>query len=205
MSNWTRKYTEKTSFNSDLFASAVLADAAIGWRLIGDGVHKPVGDVYWRSSVKRQPADTVIVTLYGAGIPSSAQISALDAIMAAHGPVPILQGSRYREIDKRTEQLIRAGFTYRVDGNDETFSGSDAAQRSLTAAYAGRDLVAYPLKWLTADDSVSLSIADATELATFYTVALGAMLAHRASGSTLKEAVRAAGTEDAINLIVDSR
>lgn len=112
-----------------------------------------------------------------------------------------LKEYRYKQIDKRTQELIAQGFIY----SSITFSLSTNAQTNLLGTYTARDLLTYPFSWNAIDDSSTYQIADANEMAVFFMTALAAKKAHQDSGTALKTQIRDAVDMDAVNLIIDNR
>lgn len=105
-----------------------------------------------------------------------------------------------RAIDKRTRELIGAGFVY----NNITFSASETAQRNWLAIDQLKDELTYPFGVSTKDDSEYL-IQDAIEAHLFVLVGLGTIEPHYASGRALKQLVKAAQDQAELDAIVDNR
>lgn len=107
----------------------------------------------------------------------------------------------YENIDTRTGELIAQGFTY----DTKTFSMSSNAQNNLLGTFAAKDALDYPFSWNVKDDSETYSIADITEMTTFFMTALATKKGHQDSGTVLKSLVTAATTIEELELIIDER
>lgn len=108
---------------------------------------------------------------------------------------------KYKLIDKRTGELISAGFTY----NGVVYSMSENAQNNLIGAFISKDGLTYPIYWNSKDDSSLLTINDSTELVNFYSSALTHKRTQQDNGTTLKNSVRDATTIDEVKAIIDNR
>lgn len=110
---------------------------------------------------------------------------------------------RFAQIDTKTRELLQQGFTY----SSQTFSLSLEAQIKVASSYAMRvDAgTTYPVEYNTLDDLDKLSLADATAVANFYKSLTSALRAVVDSGTSLKQQIRDATSESAINTVVDSR
>lgn len=110
---------------------------------------------------------------------------------------------RYNEIDDRTEERILLGFGYQ----GKVFSMSSTAQTNILALDNTRNdpAMSYPVRYSTLDDSDHYDVLDATDLHNMYLTALGTKKAWVDSGTSLKDAVRAAIDENAVSLIIDNR
>lgn len=111
--------------------------------------------------------------------------------------------ARIVEVDARTDQLVAAGFTYA----SKQFSLTLTSQMKMVGAHAAKDdpAMVYPIVWNTLTDDDTYSIADAADLHAFYLTAVGTLRAHLDSGTDLKNSIRAATTQVALNGIVDNR
>jgi hypothetical protein len=109
--------------------------------------------------------------------------------------------AKYLAIDTRTEELIDQGFSFA----GKVFSLSSNAQKYWIGMMVGKDLLTYPLVVNTLDDSSTLSVTDAVMVLQMYGTAMGTVKAHLASGTALKDLVRAATTIPEVQAIVDSR
>ncbi|MHA2040110.1 MAG: DUF4376 domain-containing protein, partial [Promethearchaeota archaeon] len=67
-----------------------------------------------------------------------------------------------------------------------TFSLSSNSQNNLLGTFTAKDALTYPFLWNSKDDSTTYSIADATEMTTFFMTALATKKAHQDSGTVLK-------------------
>lgn len=110
---------------------------------------------------------------------------------------------RYHEIDLRTEEKISLGFSYA----GKVFSLSANAQTNILALDNTRNDVAmsYPIGYSTKDDSEHYDVVDATSLHNMYLTALATKKSWVDSGTVLKDAVRAAVDEQAVQAIIDNR
>jgi hypothetical protein len=110
---------------------------------------------------------------------------------------------RFEEIDVRTEEKIKLGFSYA----GKIFSMSANAQTNILALDNTRDdpAMSYPVGYSTLDDSEHYDVVDATDLHNMYLTALATKKAWVDSGTVLKDAVRAAIDENAVSLIIDNR
>lgn len=110
---------------------------------------------------------------------------------------------RFVEIDNRTEEKIKLGFTYA----NLVFSLSANAQTNILALDNTRNDVAlsYPIGYSTKDDSEHYDVVDAADLHNMYLTALATKKAWVDSGTALKDAVRAAVDEQAVQAIIDNR
>jgi len=113
---------------------------------------------------------------------------------------------RFAEIDARTDELIELGFEYPPESGQH-FSLSSPAQMKLLAADAQRDdpLFTYPVTWNSLSDTGSISLPDSATLHGFVLTAVGTVRAILDSGTTIKDAVRAASTKVALDAVVDPR
>ena len=110
---------------------------------------------------------------------------------------------RYKEIDLRTEEKIKLGFSYA----SKVFSLSANAQTNILALDNTKDdpALSYPIGYSTKDDSEHYDVVDATDLHNMYLTALATKKSWVDSGTVLKDAVRAAIDENAVSLIIDNR
>jgi hypothetical protein len=114
------------------------------------------------------------------------------------------RAARLRAIDENTGNLIALGYSYA----GKQFSLSSNAQRWLSGLKAGLDLLApgdYPLRINTIDDSDNYDISDENDAKALFGTALATIKAHLASGTALKDSVRAATTVAEVDAVVDSR
>ena len=117
-----------------------------------------------------------------------------------------LKAARFAEIDARTDELVGLGFEY-PPSSGQRFSLSAPAQMKLLAADAQRDdpLFTYPVVWNSLSDAGSISLPDSATLHGFVLTAVGTVRAVLDSGTTIKDAVRAASTKVALDAVVDPR
>jgi len=110
---------------------------------------------------------------------------------------------RYKEIDARTVELIDQGYVYKT----KIFSLSSNAQTNILALDSTRDepSLTYPIIYNTIDDNESYSIIDSTDLHNMYMTALGTKKIHLDSGTNLKNSIRDAVSEEAVDSIIDNR
>ena len=110
---------------------------------------------------------------------------------------------RFKEIDARTGELISNGFAY----NGLVFSLSQNAQINILGMDSTRDdpAMTYPIEYSTLDDLAHYSVVDADDLHAMYLTALGTKKYFVDSGTILKDAVRSAVDEQAVELIIDNR
>lgn len=128
-----------------------------------------------------------------------------DAVDAAE--LDTHKAIKFAEINKRTGELIEQGFEFPA-GSGAFFSLSDHAQRNLIGLDSARDdsRFTWPLKWNRKDDkNGALNITDSISARNFFLTAVGAVRAHRDSGTELKDQVRAATTKAAVDAVVDTR
>lgn len=123
-------------------------------------------------------------------------------------PSQTLAGAKAEKIDaidRRTRELIEAGFTY--DGS--SFSMSEIAQRNWAALAAahGLDMLTFPMTISTVDEG-SYELSDAAACLAF----LGAYMTYQTdssqplgAGRVLKAQVNAAATVEAVEDIEDTR
>ena len=108
---------------------------------------------------------------------------------------------RFEEIDRRTGELISAGYTYAT----KQFSMSTSAQINISALNQSRDELTYPVNYNTIDDQDTYSVTDATDMHNMYLQALATKKAHLDSGTALKDSIRAATDEAGVDAVVDNR
>jgi len=110
---------------------------------------------------------------------------------------------RYVEIDDKTEELILTGYTFA----GKQFSLSANAQTNILALYTTKDhpAISYPISYNTKDDEEVFNIPDASTLEGMYLTALGTKKAYLDSGTSIKEAIRAAITKAEVDAIIDPR
>lgn len=108
---------------------------------------------------------------------------------------------RYEEVDTRSGELINQGYSY----GGHQLSLSQNAQLNLLGLNSSRTELTYPIEYNDIDDSGVYSIQDATDMHNMYLTALGTKKAHLDSGTALKDSIRTAVDEAAIQAIIDNR
>jgi len=111
------------------------------------------------------------------------------------------KGLRYIEIDKRTGELISAGFTYAT----KQFSLSLNAQINISALNQSKDLLTYPVNYNTLNDEDEYDVIDATDMGNMYMTALATKKGMIDSGTALKQQIRAAIDEAGVDAVIDNR
>lgn len=187
-------YSKTTDFSGGdidgpVLNAAILADAGITTNLIStsfDGI------------------DTVSI-LFDSQI-SAGEKTALDAIVAAHA-LTATKKAKFAAIDDRTRELIAEGFTHL----GKVFSQSTNAQLACgtMGAMIGNSLLVepddFPIVLNTIDDLDTISLPDIAAAKAFFDSMGTSSRLHIASGTSLKDDVRAAGTVAAVQAITDSR
>ncbi len=133
---------------------------------------------------------------------TAGDLAILSAVVASH-PVTLAKFEKVKDIDARTDQLIDAGFQYA----GKQFSLSIPAQSKMTSAHQLKDhvLFLYPVVWNTIYDDDAYTIPDSADMDGFYLTAVGTIRAYLDSGTSLKDAVRAATTIVEVDAVVDPR
>lgn len=108
---------------------------------------------------------------------------------------------KFKDIDDKTAELISAGYTY----DSKQFSLSTSAQINLSALRESKDIMTYPIKYNTLDDTDTYSVTDATAVENMYRQALAVKKGHLDAGTDLKDQVRAAATKTEVDAVVDNR
>ena len=134
------------------------------------------------------------------------ETTTLNTVVAAHKAVVSLtnvKNIRIQEIDDKTGELIKVGFTF--DG--KIFSLSMYAQSKMMGAHQIKDdpALVYPITWNTKNDLATVVIDNAVELNAFYLTGVGTVRAAIDSGTVLKDQIRVANTQGAIDLVIDNR
>lgn len=116
--------------------------------------------------------------------------------------IELLKNRKNEEIDIRTVELIKLGFSY--DG--EIFSLSEPAQINWIGIKQASDagLISFPFPVTTSSDG-KYELQDANDVTTFYLTGLGAKKTYLDSGRALKTLINAATTEQEIANIEDNR
>jgi len=105
------------------------------------------------------------------------------------------------EIDCRTRALISEGFLH----NAKTFSASLNSQSKMFGLYNRKAGLTYPVKVNTIDDMAEETLADSAAVDAIHNACMDCIQGHLASGTALKNQVRAATTTADINSVVDTR
>lgn len=126
-----------------------------------------------------------------------------DTLIQDHVAVSLLdyKHNRYVEIDNRTGELISVGYVY----NSVRFSLSQNAQINISAVNQTRDELTYPISFSNIDDTETYSVVSSADMHGIYLTALGTKKTHLDSGSVLKDGIRDAVDEAAVDLIIDNR
>lgn len=155
-------------------------------------------------SPPKDPADFVGLDV-GASVPTNAvgiwhydhDTSSLVTSLAE------VKAAKYAAIDARTVELIEQGFVF----GGQTYSLSLPAQTTWLGLDQLRSdpALTYPVVVNTLDDGATGSLPDAATVHGFFLTAVGTYRGHKDSGTALKDQVRAAADEAAVNAIVDTR
>jgi hypothetical protein len=138
---------------------------------------------------------------------SDGDVALLDSLVSGHRSdehdLCFVKKKRNAAIDNRTQERIAAGFSFA----GKVFSLSLPSQSKYLAIDALRFDAAlqYPIRLNSIDDTDVYNITDANVLHGFFLTGVGTYRAHLDSGTTLKNAVRAATTIEEVAAIVDSR
>jgi hypothetical protein len=134
-----------------------------------------------------------------------AEQAILDTLISDHkaDELAYMKTKRAAEVDALTDELIKAGMSF----GGKVFSLSPAAQLKMVAAYVTRNDPAFtfPVVWNTIDDLDTFSIDDAQDMSNFYLTGIGTVRAHLDSGTTIKDAIRAATTVAELDAVEDNR
>lgn len=140
--------------------------------------------------------------------PNAADQASVDGAIAAHNPtLPDAKAVKNAAIDLKTRQLIAQGFLH----SGKVFSLSAEAQSywnglgNLTANGLLTEPDDFPLTVNTLDDSNTHDIMTIAEAVTVFATAAATVKAHLASGTALKDQVRAATTTAEVDAVVDNR
>ena len=112
------------------------------------------------------------------------------------------KASRNSEIDSRTGELIKQGFSYK----SSLFSLSEPAQINWIGIMqaASSNIITYPMSITTIDDC-EYELVDAPDVTGFYLTGLGTKTAYLDSGRALKMAVEASVSTMQVDSIIDNR
>lgn len=137
--------------------------------------------------------------------------STLDGVInSLRGPSILDQFKmkKYAEIDAKTKDIIEQGFEFPPDSG-LIFSLSLEQQATINGAYTARELLtsmsAYPLHWMTKDDSASVDLQDETDVTNFFLSGLAAIRTAKDSGSALKEQILTATSFAEVDAVIDDR
>ena len=130
------------------------------------------------------------------------KVSGDGTLLADYAVIPDgAKAVKFVSIDDCTAFLISAGFVWA----GKTFSLSVAAQLNWSSMASDPSALTYPHTASTIDDLDSHAFEDEAEIAAAALVATGTRTAHVASGTALKDLVRAATTVAEVEAIEDSR
>lgn len=134
---------------------------------------------------------------------SSEQLIILNNLINIHDPATLeeLKIQRRKEIDERTTELVADGFEF----NGIIFSGSVESQSRIMASILAKDIIEYPIKWMSKDDTTYLLITNVEMLTAFFATGLGTLKYKIDLGSNLKTAIEDATTIEEVNAIIDPR
>lgn len=172
--------------------------------------HKPAGiPDAWPAEVREVDDETTVPNGWMAMTDASELEAYKASIQEAYDAwrdvvdLPTLKEEKFAAIDKRTGELIEAGFLF----GGKRHSLSQKAQTTYTGLYAVRaePLLSYPVKVNTLDDSGSTLLGSAADVQAFYLTAVGTYRAYLDAGTALKDAVRAATTVAEVAAIADGR
>ena len=121
--------------------------------------------------------------------------------------LPMWKQDRLAEIDRRTDELIEAGFQFDDGTGMHTYNLGLEAQSRLEGVYQLKDSpeFVWPLEWSTHDDLHVTSFADAATLEIFFGTAALTLRATIQSAYPVRAAVVGAVDKDTLDAIVDPR
>jgi len=135
--------------------------------------------------------------------------AAIRAVVAEHTGtehrLPVLQAQRVLEVDLRTDELIAGGFQF-PPGAGAYFSLNITAQLRMLGMFqmrANPDI--YPVMWNSLDDTSVFTIPDQATAEAFHLTAAATIQGTVNSGTTIKDAIRAATTIEELDAVVDPR
>lgn len=136
------------------------------------------------------------------------ELTAQVAAVAAHDPGSLarVKTAKAAAVDARTDELIEAGFEF-PPASGMVFVPTANFQRTLmgTMLIKGNPALTYPIEWSTADNSGKITLANATDVENFYLTGLGAIRAHKDSGTAIKDQINAATTVAEVEAVEDLR
>lgn len=173
-----------TTFTAEINADATLAPLYVGTDVLGDVV-------------------TVVFTV----TLDSVQEAILDGIVSAHnaqGGLLDAKELKFAEIDQKTKFLIETGT---VSFQSKSVKISSNRQLTTLVLFNQRTdaTQAYPVVLSAANNTDTISLANATEVENWHTSLAGAVQSILDSGHTLKEQVRAAIDIAGVDAVVDNR
>lgn len=134
-----------------------------------------------------------------------ADVSAIDAAVAAHEPHKSLAGAKAKksqEIDKKTRKTLRsATFVH----NGKTFSCSADAQLMMVGFVSCKSSLSYPVEIDTSDNSDKIALANQAELEAFHSDMIQAVQSVMGAGTGLKDSVRNASDQAQVSSVFDNR
>lgn len=125
--------------------------------------------------------------------------AALDALVAAHDPLPSHKAAKKAAIDAKTREIIARGFTF--DGH--LFSLSSQAQMNWIGLLVCQSFMTWPVCVTTKDD-LEYALAQAN-LQAFTEAGVAVVAAAYGSGRALKITVDACSTRAAVDAVSDDR
>ena len=141
----------------------------------------------------------------------AAEVTTLDTTVddhkAAFSSLPKVKADKIRAIDANTERLIQLGFVYA----GKVFSLSSHAQSYWNGLgnLTGNGLLTepddFPLEVNTLDDSSTYSIVNIADAVGVFATAAATLKGRLASGTSIKNQVRAATTVAEVEAVVDNR
>jgi hypothetical protein len=116
------------------------------------------------------------------------------------GTVEEARALRYEQIDRRTGDILAAGFAYA----GQTFSLSVEAQTNLHRMDSFKTQLS-PVEYPTIDDAAQITLNTPNDIASFVLAGVGTVSAALIGSNQVKKAVRAATTIAAVLAVVDPR
>lgn len=140
------------------------------------------------------PVDLSDYKLSGSG--SIVSKTATEKQAAIDAQLAPLKASLVKRIDEMVAGKIAEGSFEHPASSGNLFSITTTAQVKWIGLYSARDLMVYPMKVYTKDDSTEYSIADAAEVAIIYGLAVGTVRALLDAATDAKTATLAAADAD---------
>lgn len=151
------------------------------------------------SKVQRVSEQEDYVDIYFDGELTPTEIDAVGAIISAH---VAWKRPYFKDIDRRTQELIEDGFSY--DGT--VFSASQAAQDKLTILWADENDFSYPFNLAAkCDNCTPYSVTSSTVLGAIVAALRTHIQTHVTSGDSLKAQIRSATTKSEADAVEDTR